>query len=790
MKSSDSKNFQISIFAASCGLKVILMRLQRVFFFILILALGCRTVSAERSSTGATIEPNRTNFTDVVNEVAAVPENTSDMQKKQIDLNKTMLLTYSDEAVRINAASLLLLNQNPYAKQVLIETLNLTNNSPARIAICKALIQHQDIPNKNDFIKPLLNIFSTKNEDEAKLVAETMLIYPYNEIGPELDEIVSDPEQPAQTRINVIAALKKVWKKNAIIRLYRLVDDSNKEVAAEAVKALNSLGFQVGTSSLEREKIIADIQNKEIVELQKDLLITQDKLITQQKADFESLKKFTLSVLDDAYLSIGGDDTSKGKFLYKYLGDQQKTWVKSWALDKVRGMRMAANTSIPPELEPAIIKLISDPVKEIRLATIGLIGLMQTMQTVDLATPLLTQFDVEQDDQVKIELLDILGIICSATHKPDSKTKITPDIKQRVLGYASAFLSQDDDAKAKVGAKVMRKLLEKDGLQEQEVKKYLTQISDRYTKKNEDPNSTLKAELLDIMVGLSAESSNSRQYAREAFYPFFVEAVNDKSAFIRETAIDGLGYVNKANALKILRERIGTEQSEKARSKIIELAKDAGGREDLDWLAKLLLGNNAESKQAWAAMTKIFNNVEIDVLNNWESQLIPAESKYNLTEPQKIEFLKIVLAKTPAKDKSKYYEEIANRSFKIGLYEQAVNNFTFLYDAAGTRAEKNRILPKYLDACLRMSNPNETLVKNLILEYLTNNELSSDSPVLATIENYFKDANVVTDKNTILKYLNGIALATPRPAWKLKLQQWSDLLKKPDPDKPAVPKET
>ena len=772
------------------GLKVILMSLQRVFFLVLILALGCRTVSAERSgveTTAPVAEPNQVSSTETPSNNETTPETITDMEKEQIELNRTMLLTYSDEAMRINAANLLLLNPNSYARQVIIETLSLTNNSPARMAICNALIKRSDIPNKKDFIEPLLNIFSTKIDEEAKLVADTMMIYPYSDIGPLLDKIVNDPEQPARTRINVIAALKKVWEKNAIIRLYRLVDDSNKEVAAEAGKALVSLGFKVGTNSLERGKIISDIQNKEIVELQKDLLINQDQQITKQKDEFETLRKFTKSVLEDAYLSLGNDDTLKGKFLKKYLADS-RIWVKSWAVEKVRSMRLAVNTTVPPDLEPAIIKLISDPAPEIRLATIGLIGLMQTMQTVDLATPLLAQFDVESDDQIKIELLDILGIVCSAAHNPDSKTKITLDIKQRVLGYASDFLSKDDNAKAKVGAKVMKKLIEKNGLQEQEVINYLTQLSERYNRKQDDPNSTLKSELLVTMVSMSADSSTLKKYARETFNSFFVEALDDNSEFIRETAITGLGYVNKASALGILRERVGKESSEIVRSKIIELAKEVGSREDLNWLAKLLSSTNQEPKKAWDAMMTIFGSVEIGVLNNWESQLIAPESIYNLTDLQKINFLIIVLAKTAPENKLRYYEQIADRCLVAGQYDMAVNNFTYLYDGADSLQEKNRILPNYLNACLKV--PNEELVKKLAQEYLTTQEFNPESPVVKTIDSYFKDGSVITDKNAILKALSGIKLAQPKPAWNTKLQEWNELLSKPDTESATATTDT
>ena len=127
MKSSVYKYFRISKFTASGGLKVILMSMQRLFLLIMILALGCRTVSAERSSSGTTSETNEKSPIRITNETLVnseavtetVPEEISSMQKEQIELNKTALLTFSDKTGRINAASLLLLNQSPYAEEVL-----------------------------------------------------------------------------------------------------------------------------------------------------------------------------------------------------------------------------------------------------------------------------------------------------------------------------------------------------------------------------------------------------------------------------------------------------------------------------------------------------------------------------------------------------------------------------------------------------------------------------------------------------------------------------------------------
>ena len=764
------------------------MYLQKMFPFILILAVVCRIVTAEQNHTGASgvINPSNT-------QIATSATESSAEKNKQIDLNKKVLLqTYSDETSRIDAASLLLFDPNPYARKVLIDTLKLTNNSAARMAVCKALIQtrttQQEIPDKNDFIEPLLNIFTTKVDEEAQLASDAILIFKYQEISSLLDKLVSDPEKPVNTRINVINTLRKIPEMDAILKLYRLADDPNQIVAAESGNAIRSLGFQPGTNSLERKEIVADLEKRGIVAVLRERLVSQDSQINQYKLDLDSLRKFTLSVLDEAYQGIGVDDASRAKFLRNFLTDS-RPWVRSWSLDKIQNWRTMPQTSIPAELEPVIISLVSDPLKEIRLKTIDLIGQLQPMKTVDLTTKLLAQFDIEQDDQVKIKLLDILGIVCSTGLSPTASIKISSETRLRVLGYASDFLSKDDPAKAKTGAKVMRQLLERDGMQEQDIKIYLTQLSDKFNKTKQDPNSILIPDLLNQMVGLAADSSACRENARKTFEPCFTEALNYDNDFVRETAIDGLGYINKTNALRNLRGRVETERSEKARLKIIKFAEDVGGRDDLIWLAgRLGSVSNSESKQAWAAMIKIFGSVEIDVLNDWKSQLITPGGKYNLTDLQKIDFLKCMLVntKTTTKNKQEYYEQIADRYFKIGQYEQAAT-FYNSYNSTATEEEKISVLPKLLDSYLRM--PNEKLASNLIKDYLGNNNINADNPIILTIENYFRDANIAADKNVILKSLNGITLSKQTSIWQTKLKEWNELINKNEMEIPSISKD-
>ena len=184
------------------------MSMKRLFLVTLMLIIGCQQVTAERAGAGQA---------GVNQDIPVVPASmieatTETVPKEQLELNKHLLLNDPNANVRLRTASVLFFDNNPNARAILIETLNLTNNSAARIAVCKALIQikssQESIINKEDFIQPLLGVFNTDIEEEARLAADAILIYKYDEIGQLLEKLVTDSLKPAQTRINAIGALK------------------------------------------------------------------------------------------------------------------------------------------------------------------------------------------------------------------------------------------------------------------------------------------------------------------------------------------------------------------------------------------------------------------------------------------------------------------------------------------------------------------------------------------------------------------------------------------------------
>ncbi|GAG45754.1 unnamed protein product, partial [marine sediment metagenome] len=221
---------------------------------------------------------------------------------------------------------------------------------------------------------------------------------------------------------------------------------------------------------------------------------------------------------------------------------------KLWALEKVHQWRVASGTSKLPidELEPILVNLISDPDRDVRLMTAGL----SSLRVMNSAQQLLTQLESEPDEQVKVELLDALGGACSFALLPSSPVNISPEIRKEALELAAKYLSEEDSGKARKGAEVIRKLLEPEGLEPEELDVYLGLLVKRYNQQKKKADGALRGELLSAMAGLCTQGSAAKSKAATLFVPLFIEALSDETAFVRETAVDGLIYIDKASALK------------------------------------------------------------------------------------------------------------------------------------------------------------------------------------------------------------------------------------------------
>ena len=742
------------------------MSAKRLYLVILMLAIGGRQAS-------------------IAQEKPPVPAQSTPAAAEldpQLKVNKDALLNGS-----IDAATVMLVHADPKAREILLDALKQSENSPARMAVCNALIQARvsktavNVKNDQGFIEPLLGVLDTKTDAEAQSAAEATLIFEYEKIRESLDKIFKDPNKPVKTKINAIHALKLRLDMMATIRLIELVDDPEEQISVEAESALHSLGIPVGEDAQTRKQNIDAIKQQGQVAFLRTQLIRQDAQMRKEKAALDLWQRRYKSELDKRYESIS-DEAARGEFLATYLVDTE-TVVRLWALDKAYKWRVAPGSKLPEKLGPVLIKLISDGNRDVRLITAELLALMPKLNS---ASPLLAQLGAEQDDQVKTKLLVALGGACSNAILSNPNATISPEMKEirkQTLEWAAKFLFEENVEKARNGAEVIKKLLNRDGLEPKEVDRYLGLLSERYDKQKDNPDGTLRGELLNEMAALCAQDSTCRQKAAQLFQNLFVEALRDESNFVREAAVDGLTYINKTNALKRLRTDFINDPSITLRKKIIALADEVGGKEDLNWLAEKI-GVNSESDPAWQAMLKIFTGSDTGVLKEWMDKLTVQSSKIKLSDEQKIDFLKIA---ENAKGNSEYMPDIrkklAGLYFKTGQYEQAEGYLSIQYEMAQTPEEKKAILPNLLDACLKGPRPER--ITELVKSCLTEGDLDPNSIVVKSIDNYLSKPPVGADPNEVLKVLIAIKVPQGRPQWNQQLKNWADLLgKAKEPDKP------
>jgi len=389
------------------------MSATRLYVVTLLLVIGCGRPEMQNTALGdpslSAVEGFGQGPTN-----SKLPRPTNAKPDKQLEINKNTLLKDPSEEMRINAATVMLFNENPLAREILLDALNQTENSAARMAVCKSLIQarssKEPVKNDEDFIQPLLGIFASEIVAEAELAAQTTLLFEYEKIGGSLEKIASDASQPVKTRLNAIYALKLQPDMMATIKLIELVDDPNDpegQISAASEEALRYLGIPIGTSAETRIQIIFELERKGRDEFLKDWLIRQEEQMRLMKIELTLWRELYLSALGQIYDGTT-DDAARGEFLAKRLASS-KSEVRLWALEKISQWRTGTNPKLPAELGPILIGLISDQDRNVRLKTAKLLALMVELNSVE---HLMAQLEAEQDDEVKMQLCVALGGAC------------------------------------------------------------------------------------------------------------------------------------------------------------------------------------------------------------------------------------------------------------------------------------------------------------------------------------------------------------------------------------------
>jgi len=707
---------------------------------------------------------------------AAPPNNNGQKElDKQLKIYKSTLLEGKTEQIRVDAATVLLASDNPQARQILIEALQQSTPSTGRVAVCKALIlartSRQELKNAQQFIGPLLQVLASSDETTGRLAADAMLLFNYEQVAGPLVELISNESAPTQARLNAIHALQMHPDMRVAIELLRLLDDSDGQIVSAAVASLRSLGIEPAADPRGRQHIIEQLRQHGQEAFLRDQLIRQQAYLRRVKAQLAVWQKRYLAALDQIYEAVP-EDIAKAKFLAGRLRDSEAT-VRLWALEKVRQLRLATKTTakLAEEVGPALVELVGDPEPSVRLKTAALLSLMQE---VNCAEKLLAQLEVEQDKQVQTELLVALGGACYYAFLPNSGFKIPAEIRSSTLAWAGKFLAEAEPHRIQTGAEVIRKLLEQDGLRAEEADKYLQLLAERYKQLKDDADGAVRGELVAVMAGLCAPHTAHSASAKQRFGALFEQALSDPADRVREGAVEGLIYIDKAKALEWLRKDFVSDRSPRVRSKLIDLAAEIGDEKDLAWLVGKIIGNNGESEQAWQAVLRIATRIPTAQLSKWVAELTDPGSQAKLSDEQKIAFLEIVERKASGDNAGPLLvsvrERLAELYRRLGQFQKASEYLSRLLE--GSSAEKKQTYTVWL-LQVYLQWPKPELTAQLVAKVLSEKDLDPNGVVVQAIEAYLSNPPQQADLNSFVAALSAIKVPENRPVWRRCLQQWA-----------------
>lgn len=693
----------------------------------------------------------------------------------QLKLTKDALLDKgSSDQMRVNAAVVMLSGENPLAREILLDALRQTENSAVLEAVCKALIQtgigKDAIRDVNDFTGPLLGVLAAENPKTARLAAEATLIFDYELISDGLDKLINDASVPLNARLVAIYALELHPDMRAALELLELVGNVQAEIAGEAERALLALGIPVGEDAADRDRIKVELISEGPTAFLQRRLIRKESIIRRTKAELAQWQNKYLVALGDVYTAIS-DDGQKAGFLAEHLAGSDAA-VRLWALERIRQDRVGTRPN--PKLQEAVgsilVGLISDEDADVRLKTANVLPFMTEVNS---AEQLLRQLGKEKDDEVKTGLLSALGRACYIAFLPNSKIKIDSEIRKKTLEWAVSYLKSSSPDKAQRGVEVLKMLLEQDGLTDSEADGYFIRLAEKLETLKSDADGSLRGEVLSAMAALCAPQSVHKAQSRKRFATLFEEALNDKTDFVREAAVDGLIYIDKATALKRLRKDFPSDPSPIIRKKVIDLAKEVGGKDDLPWLAAKI-GVNSESDPAWQAMLEIFNGTDADVLYKWVDILVADTGGVGASDSQRITFLKVAKNKANAENKPKMLqsvtEKLAALYMKTGQYERAAEDLAKLYEAAPAVEAKRAILPDLLRAYLML--PQVDKAAKLVESCLVQQDLDPNDAVIRSVDEYLVKLPAGADPNALLGAFDNIKPGADRPSWRVILKQW------------------
>ena len=676
---------------------------------------------------------------------SAVSETAESTEDRQLRINVNVLMQGPNQQTRDDAAIELLLSSNPGARESLISVLSSKDNPPALVAVCKSLIgsrtENKQVQNKADFIGPLMSILKSGKGKDAELAAEAMLIFEFDEVGAGLHELAQSKESTKQARLNAIYAISlRQADKNAIAELVELLGDSDTDVAVAASAALP---YWV-PKGMDRDEILRDLKGKSQEEIIRDRVVFLEEQIRKVSAEKSKWLKLYLGSLDKSFEVL--DDADKGKMLLEHLKNPEAV-LKVWSLRKLQAQ--SSNLEFADGFADSLVGLVADSDKEVRLSAANVLTKMSNLSSPE---KLLKQLLAENNQDVRLAIFEALGEACYYALLASTPEKaLSNEIRFATLDQADVYLKSDDPVKAKMGAVVIRKLIEPNGMDKEEVGRHLEKILARYNKSSGD----LKADMLNVMSKIVGQSAN-RVGAGILYRQSFVDALNASGDnLLKQAAVTGLTNIDKADAIEeFVKMSLYDDSDSVVSSMIIQLAGEVGKSSDLEWLVNKI-DSNGVGEMAWQSMRQILLRQNAEVIVGWADRLVDSK-----TNPERVrELIEIAEQKVAGHvDKTKILSKL-NNELTPALFK--------VYLKGGDFARVSQVVSKRLQG------------------------ITETDKVLAAIDGYLESVETKEEEKVALLDSLGAIKDVPSDGaevWQTKLLQWKEkYLKKPEvPNEPAV----
>lgn len=698
---------------------------------------------------GQDVSPAATLTTDTLAKEAAA---------RQYRIYCDALMQGSTALIRSDAAVSLLLQNNVQSRDFLLSALISEDNPEAVNAVCEALVKSRGLSQKIDslevFLEPLLEILQAGSQEQAKLAAEAMLLYPYQDLSKSLKSVLNDPEVELSLRLNVVYALQLRSEPTALEDLIRLLDNPEPEIVKTAETALQeSFGIPVGTSRMDWSSILAELKLKTPEEIGKERLLRQEMKLKEVQAERDRWQKLYLGSLDKQYELL--DEETQIRLVSDQMASDLPA-LRLWGLD-----RASKYAILPESFRPKVLALLEDDSREVRLQTAKA---LMSMSAIDPATVLLERYRAEEDPEVALAMFEALGEACFFAFSPGSSIELSKEIKLETLNIASEnYLMLDSPEPVRIAAEVIRKILELNNLNHDSMNDYLALLKKRY-EMSIAKDGQLRADLLGILAHLCGQGG-AKDLAADMYEPLFRKALESaETPALRLAAAQGLAYVDRVGALELFKKNnLMNDESMAIQGVVIDLAGQTGDSTDLEWLLGTL-SVNGHAEQVWISIRGICERQSARFLLSW----LPALQASSGSKAEYVrDILTIAEQKAVGEGDSYLLGQIQEKTVKWFFDSQAMEQgavyVTGIADQIGENGFSDQTKLQILQ--LALYGGLVEIASQVIENKLVKGDISHSSEWMAALDGYFFDEKV-DDAAKLRVYRKFILLEFEnRPDW-------------------------